>query len=62
MYNNTFIGLDVHAVSVVLPVTLFDDGGVALNGDVIGGFGRHRDVVVGMLPGTWAGSFPSSSW
>lgn len=35
----------------MLPVALFDDGGVALDADGIGGFGRHGDVVVGMLTG-----------
>ena len=36
----------------VLPSALFDDGGVALIDDGIGGFGGHGDVVVGILPGT----------
>lgn len=35
----------------VLPVALFDDGVVALNGDGIGGFGRHRDALVVMAAG-----------
>ncbi|MDJ0312368.1 hypothetical protein [Arthrobacter sp. H35-D1] len=35
----------------VLPSALFDDGGVALVGDGNGGFGRHRDAVVGIAAG-----------
>jgi hypothetical protein len=38
--------------AVLLPSALFDDGGVALDADGIGGFGRHGDAVVGTLPGT----------
>jgi len=37
---------------LLLPVAFFDDGGVALDVDGIGGFGRHGDAVVGMLTGT----------
>ncbi len=49
-------------VKRVLPSALFDDGGVAFDADGIGGFGRHRDVVVGMLPGMWTWPLASSSW
>lgn len=41
----------VDAVDCLLPVALFDDGVVALNGDGIGGFGRHRDALVVMAAG-----------
>lgn len=40
-------------VTVLLPSAVFDDGGVALDADGIAGFGRHRDAVIGTLPGTW---------
>lgn len=46
----------------LLSSALFDDGGVALNADGFGAFGRHHDAVVGTLPGTWKQpSAPSSS-
>lgn len=46
----------------MLPSALCNDGGVALNADRLGGFGRHRDAAVVTLPGTWKRPSVSSSW
>lgn len=50
-----------NAISLVLPIALFDDGGVTRIADGIDGFGCHGDVVVGIGAGRKMQQFVSSS-
>lgn len=46
----------------LLPITFFDDGGVASIADEYGWFGRHIDVVVGIADGPGEAEIMWSSW
>lgn len=49
-------------ISHLLPITFFDDGGVASIAHENGGLGRHGDVVIGIADGPGEAETVWSSW